>query len=110
MRPPTSRTQPPLPPAPTRPEDPRPITTQATVPTRRPPDAARWSGELRPVDRDRRSRLGEQLGDHGTEFGGVPPGALVDLRSVGPALGDTDDATLDLEHLAGDILGLDAAE
>lgn len=46
------------------------------------------------VDLDRLARLHQQIGDHGHEFGGIPAGALVDLRSVRPALGDADDATV----------------
>ena|SRR5690242_19639062 len=62
------------------------------------------------VDRNRRTSLGQQILDHRAEFGGVPPGALVDLWSVCPTLGDPDNAPLDLEHPASDVPRLDAAQ
>src|SRR2546421_12583641 len=62
-------------------------------------------GGLRAVNRNRRPCLGEQILDRRAKFGGIPSGALVDLRPVGPTLGHPDDAALDLEHPAGDVLG-----
>jgi hypothetical protein len=58
---------------------------------------------LGPVDRDRRPRLGQQVGDDRAQFGGIPSRALVNLRPVRPAFSDADLAALDLEHLPSDV-------
>ena len=61
---------------------------------------AQVTARLRAVDRHRRTRLGEQVRDDGAELRGIPPRALVDLRSVRPTFGNPDQPALDLEDLA----------
>src|SRR3954466_11405494 len=66
--------------------------------------------QLRVVDGYRWSRFREEVGDDRTQLGGIPTGALVDLRAVRPSFGNPDQAALDLEDPSRDVARFVAAE